>query len=104
LRSPFTSLADAGRVHYPWLPLGRLLWDRYPSLDRIADLRAPLLVIAGDRDTIVPISLSRRLFDAAPEPKRFVLIPGADHNDPQLFDGPQMIGEVVQFLRESSVL
>jgi fermentation-respiration switch protein FrsA (DUF1100 family) len=104
LRSPFTSLADAGRVHYPWLPIGRLLLDRYPSLGRIADLTAPLLVIAGDRDSIVPTSLSRRLFDAAPEPKRFVLIPGADHNDPQLFDGAQMIGEVVAFLRENSVL
>jgi fermentation-respiration switch protein FrsA (DUF1100 family) len=104
LRSPFTSLADVGRVHYPWLPVGRLLLDRYPSLSRIADLTAPLLVIAGDRDAIVPTSLSRRLFEAAPEPKRFVLIPGADHNDPQLSDGPQMIGEVVAFLRENSVL
>lgn len=104
LRSPFTSLVDAGRVHYPWLPLERLLRDRYPSIDRIADLRAPLLVIAGDRDSIVPVSLSRRLFDAAPEPKRFVLIPGADHNDPLLFDGPQMIDEIVEFLRENSVL
>jgi fermentation-respiration switch protein FrsA (DUF1100 family) len=104
LRSPFTSLADVGRVHFPWLPVGRLLLDRYPSLGRIADLTSPLLVIAGDRDSIVPTSHSRRLFDAAPEPKRFVLIPGADHNDPQLLDGPQLIGEVLAFLRENAVL
>jgi uncharacterized protein len=103
LRSPFTSLADAGRLHFPWLPVGRLLLDRYPSLSRIADLAAPLLVIAGDRDRIVPATMSRRLLDAAPEPKRFVMIPGADHNDPQLFDGAQMIGETVGFLREHSV-
>ncbi len=104
LRSPFTSLPDVGRLHYPWLPVGRLLLDRYPSATRIADLTAPLLVIAGDRDTIVPATLSRELFDAAPEPKRFVLIPGADHNDPRLLDGPQMISETVQFLRDNSVL
>ena len=104
LRSPFTSLADAGRVHYPWLPLGRLLLDRYPSAGRIADLKAPLLVIAGDRDTVVPDALSRQLFEAAPEPKRFVLIAGADHNDPELLDGAELISEVVQFLRENSVL
>ena len=105
LRSPFTSLADVGRVHYPWLPLQRpLLLDRYPSLAHIIGLTVPLLVIAGDRDTIVPTSLSRRLFDAAPEPKRFVLIPGADHNDPQLLGDGQMTGEVVGFLRENSVL
>jgi len=67
-------------------------------------VKAPLLVIAGDRDTIVPDTLSRQLFDAAPEPKRFVLIAGADHNDPQLLDGAELISEVVRFLRENSVL
>ena len=41
LRSPFTSLAEVGRVHYPWLPVGRLLIDRYLSIDRIGSLAAP---------------------------------------------------------------
>lgn len=104
LRSPFTSLADAGRVHYPYLPLHLLLLDRYPSIDRIADLKAPLLVIAGDRDSVVPDTLSRRLFDAAPEPKKFVLIADADHNDRELLDGTELIGETLKFLREHSVL
>ena len=62
--------AIEGAVHYPWLPVRRLLLDRYPSIDRIGSLTAPLLVIAGDRDDIVPAALSRRLYDAAPEPKR----------------------------------
>ena len=88
LRSPFTSLAEVGRVHYPWLPVGRLLIDRYPSIDRIGSVTAPLLVIAGDRDDIVPESLSKKLYDAAPEPKRYLLVPGAGHNDPELIDGP----------------
>ena len=99
LRSPFTSLADVGRVHYPWLPVERLLSDRYPSIERIARLRAPLLVIAGDRDRIVPARLSRTLYDAAPEPKRFVLVPGADHNDPELLEGEAVVDEVALFLR-----
>ncbi|CAM3259002.1 alpha/beta hydrolase [Mycobacterium intermedium] len=103
LRSPFTSLADAGRVHYPYLPLRLLLLDRYPSIDRIGDLKAPLLIIAGDRDSVVPDTLSRRLFDAAAEPKRFVLIAGADHNDRELLDGAELIGETLGFLREHSV-
>lgn len=98
LRSPFTSLADVGRVHYPWLPVAQVLVDRYPSIERIGLLKAPLLVIAGERDTIVPARLSRTLYDAAPEPKRFVLIPGADHNDPELLDGPQVLGEIAGFL------
>jgi fermentation-respiration switch protein FrsA (DUF1100 family) len=98
LRSPFTSLADVAAVHYPWLPARRLLLDRYPSIDRIASLSVPLLVIAGDSDDIVPESLSRRLYDAAGEPKRYVVIRGAGHNDPDLLDGPQMLGEVDRWL------
>ncbi|HEX3545320.1 MAG TPA: alpha/beta hydrolase [Mycobacterium sp.] len=98
LRSPFTSLPDVAAVHYPWLPVGRLLLDRYPSIDRIASVHAPLLVIAGDRDDIVPLSLSRRLYDAAAEPKQFMLVPGAGHNDPELVDGPQVLSEIRGFL------
>jgi fermentation-respiration switch protein FrsA (DUF1100 family) len=100
LRSPFTSLPDVAAVHYPWLPARRLLLDRYPSIDRIASLSAPLLVIAGDRDDIVPDSLSRRLYDAACEPKRYVVIRGAGHNDPDLLDGPQMLDEVDRWLNQ----
>ncbi|HZA11192.1 alpha/beta hydrolase [Mycobacterium sp.] len=103
LRSPFTSLADVGAVHYPWLPVSRLLLDRYPSIDRIASVRAPLLVIAGDRDDIVPAALSKRLYDAAAEPKRYVVVAGAGHNDPQLLDGRQMIGEIDGFLSATDV-
>ena len=92
LRSPFTSLADVGAVHFPWLPVRLLLLDRYPSIERITAVRAPLLVIAGDRDDIVPASLSRRLYDAAAEPKRFVLVPGAGHNDPEVVPMPEIEG------------
>jgi uncharacterized protein len=98
LRSPFTSLADVAAVHYPWLPARRLLLDRYPSIERIASVSAPLLVIAGDRDDIVPESLSRRLYDAAGEPKRYVVVSGAGHNDPEMLDGRQMLDEIGGFL------
>ena len=49
------------------------------------------MVIAGDRDDIVPESLSRKLYDAAPDPKRYLLVPGTGHNDPELIDGPRML-------------
>ncbi len=104
LRSPFTSLADVGRAHYPWLPVGLLLTERYPSASRVARLTAPVLVIAGDHDGVVPAALSRRLYDAATVPKRFVLVPGADHNDAVLLDGRQTVGEVLGFLERTAVL
>ncbi len=95
LRSPFTSLPDVARVHYPLLPTRLLLRDRYPSLDRIP---TPLLVVAGARDGIVPADQSRKLFEAAPGPKRFVLIDGADHNDVALTAGSRLVEEVIRFL------
>ncbi|MGV0740873.1 alpha/beta hydrolase [Mycolicibacterium sp. XJ870] len=103
LRSPFTSLADVGAVHYPWLPVRRLLLDRYPSLERIGSVHVPVLVIAGDRDDIVPEQLSRRLYDAANDPKRYVAVPGANHNDPSLLDGRQMLGEIEGFLSSTGL-
>lgn len=98
LRSPYTSMTDLGQYHYPFLPVRRLLWDRYPSIDRIGQIRCPLLVIAGDRDSIVPPKQSLRLFDAAPEPKRLVMVPGADHNDYALLAGDLLIQEVARFV------
>ena len=96
LRSPFTSMTDIGSYHYAMLPVGLLLRDRYPSLDRIGKVRVPLLVVAGDRDTIIPLEHSRRLFEAANDPKQFVVVPGADHNDYALLAGDQLIESIVR--------
>ncbi|RWA18011.1 hypothetical protein MELE44368_24440 [Mycolicibacterium elephantis DSM 44368] len=104
LRSPFTSLADVAAVHYPWLPMRRVLLDRYPSIDRIASVRAPLLAIAGDSDDIVPEQLSRRLYEAANAPKRYVVVPGAGHNDRALLDGTRMLDAIGGFLSSAGVL
>jgi len=99
LRSPFASLTELGRIHYPFLPVSLLLADRYPSIDRIRAVRSPLLVIAGDADRIVPPSQSRRLFDAAPmADKRLLWVAGADHNDWELLAGDALIDGVVDFV------
>ena len=98
LRSPFPSLVEVGRHHYPLLPVGWLLRDRYDSAGRIGAIGCPLLVIAGDRDGIIPIAMSQRLFAAAAEPKRLVTIAGADHNDDELLSGRRMIEAIVEFL------
>ncbi|MDQ3973653.1 MAG: alpha/beta hydrolase, partial [Actinomycetota bacterium] len=95
LRSPFTSLSDIGQLHYPYLPVRLLLWDRFATSGRIARAGAPVLVVAGDRDRIIPASFSRRVYEAASEPKRFVLIPGAGHNDESLLAGSRLLQEVV---------
>ncbi|MCZ6670668.1 MAG: alpha/beta hydrolase [Acidobacteria bacterium] len=101
LRSPFTSMVDIGRLHYPFLPVRLLLKDHYPSLERIARIRCPILILAGDRDRIIPIRQSRKLFEAAQEPKRFSVIPGADHNDWDLLAGDLLLQDLLDFLEAS---
>src|SRR5688500_5383562 len=102
LRSPFPSTVAIGRHHYPYLPvIEPLVWDRYPLERQIADsVRAPLLVIVGERDEIVPPRLSRRVFEAASEPKRFVELPATHHNDEALLSGDAFLDEIVAFLDE----
>jgi uncharacterized protein len=95
LRSPFTSLADVGRLHYPYLPVGALLKDRYDAKARIRDVRCPVVVVAGGADDIVPPAQSRALYDAAAEPKRYVEVPGAGHNDFALLAGDRLVREIV---------
>ena len=98
LRSPFTSMADIGAHHYPFLPVRLLIRDRFPSIDRIVRIGAPLLVIAGDSDRVVPFEYSRRLYDAAASPKQLEVIRGADHNDYELLAGTEMLEAVLAFV------
>jgi hypothetical protein len=103
LRSPFTSLVDVGRYHYPLLPVRLLLWDRFPSIERAAHIDCPVLLIAGERDSVVPIDDTRRLYAAFHSAKTLVEIPGADHNDEALLDGDAMIESILRFVRPLGV-
>ena len=94
LRSPFTSLADVGRVHYPFLPVGALLRDRYPVIDHVRHVDVPVTVLYGTRDSIVPPELSRAVAEAAPGHATVVTI-DANHNDAALLDGTDLIAAVV---------
>lgn len=80
LQSAFTSVRDMARLHYPFIPAA-LVPDAYPSIRLIGGIEAPLLVLHGERDDIVPPSHGRALFDAAPEPKRIRTFPELGHND-----------------------
>ncbi len=81
LEAPFTSAAATAQYHYPWLPAYWLVLDRYESVRRIAGVSAPVLIVHGERDQVVPTRLGRRLLAAAREPKEGVFLPEAGHND-----------------------
>ena len=101
LRSPPSSVAEVGRHHFPFLPIfDALLFDRYPLAEQLRVVRVPLLVLVTERDEIVPAELSRRVFDAAVEPKRYVRLSASHHNDPALLAGEEMLAAVTSFLDE----
>jgi pimeloyl-ACP methyl ester carboxylesterase len=54
---------------------------RFPAAEFLQRRKAPVLVMHGDRDSIIPFAQGQALFDRIPGPKRFVVIPGGDHND-----------------------
>ena len=99
LRSPFSSLAGVAAVHYPFLPVRLLLWDEYCSSDRIGHVTVPVTVIAGSADSIVPLEQSRAIHDAAPGPRSWLVIEGADHNDAELVQGDRVVAAVLDVLK-----
>ena len=81
LEAPFTSAADIGASVYWFMPVRLLMKDQFRSDERIGKVTAPVLVIHGTDDHIVPISYGERLFALANEPKRLVRFPGGGHVD-----------------------
>ncbi len=99
LRSPFVDLASVGRVHFPYLPVSTLLRDEYPLVTQLADVRIPVTVVYGDRDSVVPPEQSRTVAESAPQLRHLVEVTGADHNDQVLLDGHALIDAVVDLAR-----
>ena len=81
LEAPFSSVVDVGQARFPFLPVGRLMHDRFDSATKIARIDAPVLILHGEHDRTVPIRFGRRLYAASVEPRRFELFPEAGHND-----------------------
>ena len=81
LVSPYDSLRSLARKQYPFIPVSLLLKHPFDSLARAPGIETPLLVVAGERDRLIPPAFSRRLHDAWAGPKRWALIADADHND-----------------------
>jgi fermentation-respiration switch protein FrsA (DUF1100 family) len=81
LEAPFSSTVDVAALRFPIMPVRWLMLDQFRSDQRIDAVHAPLLIMHGDQDWVIPISLGERLFKLAHEPKRFVRFPGGNHID-----------------------
>lgn len=79
LEAPFASAANVAAAAYWWLPVRLLMKDKFDSSALIDKVKAPILVIHGDLDGVVPLSEGQALFARANEPKEMVVIPGGNH-------------------------
>ena len=81
LDAPYTSLVDVARMAYPFVPVGPFLTERYRSDLHISRINAPLLILHGARDSVIPVSFGRALFEMAQHPKKLVVFPQGSHSD-----------------------
>ncbi|MES5485081.1 alpha/beta hydrolase [Bradyrhizobium sp. INPA03-11B] len=81
LEAPYTSTADVAGAHFWYVPISLLMRDQFHSDRRIAGVTAPLLIIHGTDDPVIPIAFGERLFGLAHEPKQFVRLPGGGHDN-----------------------
>jgi uncharacterized protein len=78
----FTSVPDVFRTFkWGWLPISGLITQRFEAINKVARIGSPLLVVHGSQDQTIQPELGKKLFDAAAEPKRFLLIQGGSHHN-----------------------
>jgi fermentation-respiration switch protein FrsA (DUF1100 family) len=93
------AFSSAGAVARGIVPvIGPLLVRSFNSRSRIGRVRAPILFLHGDHDEVIPLALAQELYKAAPEPKKFWMLPGAGHNDLVECAGPDYRQRLQSFL------
>jgi pimeloyl-ACP methyl ester carboxylesterase len=96
LITPFDSMVNLARQHYPWLPVGMLLRHRFDSVQHLAGVRAPLLIIYGGQDQVVPPVRTENLIRHVPGGQRVLFLEHADHGNVDLF--PEYWPAVLDFI------
>ena len=86
----FTSMADVvSGSEWGWVPLSLLITQRFEAVSKVKNIGSPLLVVHGGEDRLILPDLGRKLFEAAAEPKRFILVKGGSHHNTNLVGLPQ---------------
>jgi uncharacterized protein len=81
LEAPYTSIADVAAAIFWFVPVRWLIRDPFRSDARIGRVTAPLLIMHGGRDPVIPVGFGERLFALAHQPKQFVRFPEGGHDN-----------------------
>jgi hypothetical protein len=100
----FTSIKDIAKQTplFRFLPLNWILTQHFDSISKIKLLQTPILILHGDRDEIIPCSMSEKLYAVAPEPKQLVIIPQAGHSNIVEVGGQQYFWHLLQFIQSNT--
>jgi len=98
VQSSFSSVKELARRVFPIPLLEYVLKSCFDSLEKIRRVRAPILIVHGTRDEVIPFSMGQRLYQAAPEPKSFFALEGAGHNDVLAVGGKQYLSRMRRFI------
>lgn len=103
LDAPYTSIVDVAERCYPYLPARLLMQDRYETLKHLGQVEAPLLVIHGEEDQIIPVDMGRKVAAEAPGASLIHTFPGAGHTDHGNFGSFEAVNRWIDRLRERSI-
>ena len=99
VESTFTSIADVvGTMRWGWMPWSVLITQRLAAVEKVSHIGSPLLVVHGSDDDLIPVALGKKLYDAAAQPKLFVLVQGGSHHNTNLVGLPQYRQALAQLM------
>jgi fermentation-respiration switch protein FrsA (DUF1100 family) len=97
--STFTNSHDMAKHLYPFLPIHRLLPNRFQNDAKIRKVRAPHLLLHGERDPLVPVRMAHALYELAAQPKQLLVVPEATHTDTLVVGGQKLTHEIGAFIK-----
>ncbi len=100
LITPYTSIADRAQEIYWYLPVSFLLKDNFKNLEYVDQINAPLLIVHGTEDDIIPHSHSEKLMEKALDPKKMIIYPGKGHNN---LDTRELYNEMTKYFNVSDI-
>jgi fermentation-respiration switch protein FrsA (DUF1100 family) len=98
LDAPYTSIVDVAAGAHPFLPVRNFMFDRYDTMSFLPRVKAPLLIVHGEADEVIPVAMGRAIYEAANGPKEIATFPGAGHSDHHLFGSTEEVQRWIESL------